>query len=549
MGKNKKEGQKPSLNTGHQKATNLKIFSDPNYFWWIGNFGVVPLLRSVTLRLRPEVFFLRARIVSVTFVFDTMVILLKYVANSILGLIYNFHFWKKRHFLCSANQKVNPWRANLIKTSHYFPCIIALFLILLKPARGSTSEPLVVLTPGEHRSIPLEDFTQITVSNRKIMGFKVEQKSQSILIVAKELGQGELLLKSRTSMKIVKIVILSKKQWTRLQELTLSLSKFGLTLQWQGKILFIEGEIKDFSSYLFLQKLISEKEKSSTLEIVFDHLNLNQDLKKDIILMIYDYLYSEWIEDFRCDSKGVRIECFFSKQNPPPQYILKGIQEKYGVQITYSTDSDYRTNFKIRLKFLQITKQDGGQFDLGIENLQSSIGEVFSNQGLSNLIKQNDVVLEKNQLMLKSLAEPEIFCLLGTKVNIRVGEEIPFPVQTNQNGATSIQWKFNGLKINLILEKLGASYVLRYSLRHSNQNSTNNGSNSIPSAGEQSVKIVTLNSPSLLFEIGLAEKGQSQKSVPVLGSIPLIKNLFQEQSMNEQFRKISAIVEIIPIEK
>ena len=99
------------------------------------------------------------------------------------------------------------------------------------------------------------------------------------------------------------------------------------------------------------------------------------------------------------------------------------------------------------MKIILIENGRGEQFSFGIESLKGGVQDLFS-KNLLTLTNNNKLILQQNNLSLKSLAEPETIIQPDTQAVIQLGSEIPFSKDENKT-----DWKFAGLKIVLKLEK------------------------------------------------------------------------------------------------
>ena len=72
--------------------------------------------------------------------------------------------------------------------------------------------------------------------------------------------------------------------------------------------------------------------------------------------------------------------------------------------------------------------------------------------GVFELIKDNFLNIHDKKVLMSTIAEPTLITSCGDEFEIRVGSEIPFQLQT-QNQITTTEWKFAGLSLKGTLKK------------------------------------------------------------------------------------------------
>ncbi|HAZ14253.1 MAG: hypothetical protein A2X86_18680 [Bdellovibrionales bacterium GWA2_49_15] len=498
---------------------------------WIANFGVVPLFRSILLRLFPLALFFLRRISSVCFVLEGMKFLLSLV------------IFQKETLLPGPEQKVKIF-------------LILLQLGLAIPAFSNDQSPVspndllvselppttILLGLGEHRQLILPKLERFSVSNKDCLSYKFGkfgQKKGELWILAKKTGFSEIVGQDNKGLTYkLQVYILSKRDQLKLQEVAQSAELAGWKTSWVGHNLSINGKIRNFNDYLLAHQIsVSIKERGLL------NLSFEDEVAKDIIVSIYRALFENWVDYFRCTYAGMSIECSISESNPPSASLLKTLSDKYLVQFRPVADSAFKKNYRAKLRFFQLTRADGQYFDVGMENLTTSLGSLFNRNALKQLIRQNDVLLQNENVELGLLAEPEVTFQLGDEIEIKLGDEIPYQTYNTEEKSTSLEWKFSGLQFRFKLLKVGEKFQMHYlvSYNRSNENGSSAGPSSLQQSKEEASLFVDSKKPTQLFQVGMIALDHKKRGIPGLSSIPLLGRAFREEGKSQVFKRVSAL--------
>ena len=146
---------------------------------------------------------------------------------------------------------------------------------------------------------------------------------------------------------------------------------------------------------------------------------------------------------------------------------------------------------------------------------------------------------QENQIEI--IASPRLFTSHQQTASIKQGTEIPYEVKSGNSGATAIEFKEAVLGMEVTPVVLGNGRI-QLKLRLSQNlpgRSLNIGDNQVLSIDKQEIETqVTLRDGETLALGGIfqQQRSQSEKRVPWLGDLPLLGNLFRQQT-DEQKKK------------
>ena len=187
---------------------------------------------------------------------------------------------------------------------------------------------------------------------------------------------------------------------------------------------------------------------------------------------------------------------------------------------------------------------DGKEIHLGLDKLQASVSDLFAN-GIRNLIDKNSVFLQKTQMDLSSLAEPEMVVNLNTPQLIEIGSQIPYQ-NIGVQGATviaPIDWRFAGLKIKTKITESYGKLLLDYETEFSRPVDT-----AISGSKEISSALLEIGVPMKIFQIGFQTTSKDRKGIPFLSEIPILKHLFESKSDSKTYKQIYGYVVLEAVE-
>jgi hypothetical protein len=388
-----------------------------------------------------------------------------------------------------------------------------------------------LISKGEHREIKVESPLKVSIGNPEILSYKYQKGQKNLLIKGKKLGFTDLIIWTQGNKKLTyQVYVLSKTKQLNILHLAKTLKAIGLKTTMAGPLILAEGQVNDINDYLLL--LNWEKDYKKYLHI---KVNISKSLKKKIINIISSFISPFISKKLPCHTNQLKIVCFIPKKNGPSPSILKYLSKTYKVKFLNHENLN-KKNYVLKLKILQVEKQNGETIGFNLDQSSFFLGEIFK-IGLSKFLKKNDVFFTNNRVQIKTIAEPEIVILEGKRSTIEIGSEIPYK-QTDKEDIPHTKWKFAGLRIKTKLIKKGYNYLLEYETLISRAKN----SNSISGNREKSSILLSLNKPMQLFQIGFKTQGLNKEGVPFLGHIPILSTLFGTSSTQLTYKKITGII-------
>lgn len=473
-------------------------------FSWTANLGVVPLLRLAAFLLAPIALCLALRRFSVTAVLEAI--------NISSGRI-----------LFLSNLKLFNLTASIL--------FVKALLLLPTASMASISESDIILAKGEQKEMTIMDLKNFSVGNPEVISYKFLSKTKKLLIKGKKVGFTDLILWTKEGKKAFSIYVLSKQKFLKTFQLADALKNLNLLIDIKGPIMTATGSLNDFGDYLYLQKI-----RSQFQDQVFFKIFLDEKLKNFIIAQIYKKLYSNGFSHVACQVEWMDIVCYYEGQQN--DVLLKQLAQFYRISFIQQESKLKHKNYQMKLKLIQLERMDGREIHLGIDQLKSSVGDLFE-FGLRKLVEDNLVFLSKSQMDLSSLAEPEMIINLNKPQTIEIGAQIPYQ-NIGVQGATvvaPIDWRFAGLKIKTQISENYGKFLFDYETEFSRPiDQSISGSKEISSA------ILELGVPLKIFQIGFQTTTKSRQGIPFISDIPVLKHLFESKSDQKTYKQIYGYV-------
>lgn len=467
---------------------------------WIANLGVVPLLRFAAFLFAPAALDFALRRFSVTAVLEAINI-------------------SSRNYLISNFKHLNLNLTLLfVKALLVLPC--ASFAI-------SPSSSDYIIAHGEQKEIILSGLKRYSVGNPAIISYKLLEKEQKLLIKGKKIGFTDILVWTSKGKQTLGVYVLSKQKFLKTFQLGEALKNLGLDIQVKGPIITASGTVSEFSDYLYLQKL-----KAQYADQIFLKVSLSRELRNFIIGKIYKTLFSSEFPIITCQSNELDVLCFHEGESNSP--LLKELGSYYKVTFIKQDSRIRKTNYRVRLKIVQLEKIDGTEIHTGLDKLQTSLHDLFD-FGVRKLIEDNLIYFSKTKLDLSTLAEPESILSTNHELKIEIGSEIPFQniKQENTHVIAPIDWKFAGLRIIAKLSEVEGKLFLKYETEFSRPvHETISGSK------ENSSLFLEVGEPVKIFQIGFQTTSKMNKGIPGLMDVPILKSLFGSKSNQNTYKQL-----------
>ena len=471
---------------------------------WIANLGVVPLLRLAAFLLAPIALCLALRRFSVTAVLEAI----------------------------NISSRNNQYLSNL-KLLNLTTSILIVKVFLFLPCAAFSETPLsdVILAKGEQKELSFQQVKNFSVGNSEVISYKFMPKSNKLLIKGKKVGFTDLVIWHKSGKETISIYVLSKQKFLKTFQLADALKNMNLTIDIKGPVMTATGSLKDFSDYLYLQKI-----KGQFQDQVFFKITLDRELRNHIIGQVYKKLYANGFSSVSCQVDWMDILCFYEgAQNIE---FLKQMSSFYRVTFIQQDSRARHRNFVLKLKLIQLERMDGREIHLGLDKLQASVKDLFE-LGIRRLIDDNMVFLQRTNMDLSTLAEPELVVNLNTPQTIEIGSQIPYQNISTQGASViaPIDWRFAGLKIKTKVTEAYGKMLLDYETEFSRPiEQAISGSREISSA------LLEVGVPLKIFQIGFQTTSKDRRGIPGLSQIPIIRHLFESKSDQRTFKQIYGYV-------
>jgi hypothetical protein len=477
---------------------------------WIANLGVVPLLRLAAFLFAPIALWCALRRFSVTAVLEAINI--------------------------SSRNNLNISNLKLLNLTRCF-FIVKVFFLLPAVSFAQVSPSDVILAKGEQKELSFSSLKNFSVGNPEVISYKYIPKTGKLLLKGKKVGFTDLVVWTKTGKEVVSIYVLSKQKFLKTFQLADALKNLNLTIDIKGPIMTASGVLADFSDYLYLQKI-----KGQFQDQVFFKITLDPKLRNHIIGQVYKKLYANGFSSVTCQADWLDILCFY--EGTTNADFLKHIATFYRVSFIQQDSRLRHKNYRLKLKLVQLERMDGKEIHLGLDKLQATVSDLFTD-GIRSLIDKNAIFLQKSQMDLSSLAEPELVVNLNTPQLIEIGSQIPYQ-NIGVQGATviaPIDWRFAGLKIKTKITESYGKMLLDYETEFSRPvDQAISGSKEISSA------LLEIGVPMKIFQIGFQTTGKNRLGIPLLSEIPILKHLFESKSDTKTYKQIYGYVVLEAVE-
>lgn len=482
--------------------------------WCTENLGVVPLMTLVAFLLCPLFFNLLALLFFVTLVLETIFKLHLYLFLKFAKDLLSHHALGVKIFLSTI----------VISATYATPTV----------RNTPNHKQNIILSIGEHKEISLKAISKYTIGNKNIIAVTSLQHRNSLLIKGKQKGFSEILIwKKNNSKERLNIYVLQKNKRHKILQMISAFKELNLKSQFQGPKIKVSGKIQSAENYYYFHQTITESE----VDIIYQQAKLANDLARILIAEVYYHLFAEGIESFKCRPEAFNISCHYLRSDAPSLDLKKYLEKKYFVKFHNSTSKDTNTNYILNLKLLQFDNLTNSSMALGLENLQGNISDLFSSK-VNHFWNKNQYFLGQQDISLATLAAPKILLRLGIKAKIQLGTEVPFNQKIKDQVHT--KWKFSGIRLDLILQKKGYNYFLKYKTEFTKGSSGHN-----ISGGKQSSSLkITPGEPIQLFQISLINEKNDSSGIPFLKQLPLLGNLFSTSKDQVSYKKIIGIIQL-----
>lgn len=497
---------------------------------WMANLGVVPLFLFSAFLLAPAFF-----------AFLNLLFVVTHVLETIGKLLYNRIF--------DSGINTNIFSLLTLKSFKPFflpifnPCVkgflIFLPLILIFGVHTSAAEDIVI-GKGETLILPVSPLLKFSVGNKEVLSYKFNEKNKSLMIRGAKIGNSEIVLwkSGESTPQLKQIFVITKMQESKILQLSQSVRSLGLEVEMSLPHIRVKGVLKTKFQYSTFKKL----NKKHT-DVLIDETSVELNLKKKLMTEVYFQLLSDYKDLTTCSMEGPHLKCFYPANEKISEGLKQSLEDEYAVVFVEMSAQKKAQNYWFRIKLVQLEQLDGEELKLGLEELSTSIGEILS-LPLNKIIEKNTILLNQRKVSISTLAQPQGIIRSMMPAEFQVGAEVPFQSFNKEGNISDTKWQFAGLKIKLNIENLGDKIQAYYEAELTKPSSDENGSIS-GSKGKSSL-VVELHKPIVLFQMSLKTEALGTNQLPFLNKIPLLGELFKSKSSQNNFKTITAILEIKP---
>ncbi|MBF0207668.1 MAG: hypothetical protein HQK53_12340 [Oligoflexia bacterium] len=555
---------------------------------WIGNLGVVPLLRLAFFLFKPLRLSLLALLVSVIFVLDTILKL-----------------------LIEKNKNPNSLLLYLPFFGPYVKTLVIVGALLFErcvceeigPAQNMQSKILfsaeknIVLAVGEVKELNLRSLgrsqgtagannTKFSIGNKMVISCRYFPQKDGLLIRGKGQGYSEIVVWKGPESFRYQVYVISKRQELSTVVLKQMLAEVGSTIEAHGSdsgggVLVLSGKVGDLRGYYHLMAMAKKYPHLNLHLNQFSQIHLSTSLRDLIIADIEGTLRKELVAGIFCEDIFLRLYCNYDQSTPPSKVALDFLGKKYWIDWHPLPNIAKRKNYLLKLKFLQLEHSDGKEFSLGPSTFRMDWWQALKlNQ---HWVGSSEIVLENQKIKVSTLAEPQLLIKEGSPAALKMGTNIPLQVdrnldesyvadddeelgelgglegakRTRRTSSSSaslrakktvrfVEWGFAGLNLFFELKIQGKELELQYQAEYSSP--VDNNIVGSKTASKFTIPLLTISSPSgtmlEFFHIGLRTVGDQRKSIPLLGDIPLLGALFSTQVNQSTYKQIYGLVSI-----
>ncbi len=401
----------------------------------------------------------------------------------------------------------------------------------------ATSSNQITLAIGQVTEISLSGITNFSISNKEVLSSKAIQAQNKLFIKGKMQGQSIVTLWTNSGKKkIHEVYVLSKSGQFKVLEVLNNLRHFGINGDIKGDKLIISQDITTLDQYLVLRPLLN-KNKS----IIFKG-ELKDKVAKKIIGEIHHKFFQNYYDDIRCEKSKIDIHCFTNEEILKDKKFLGPLQKKLMVKFFLSQRFDNLVNHKLEMRIIQIERMDGKEINFGLDQVDVGLSDLLD-EGASALAKSQSIVFRDTDYNVSTLATQKILLRTNNKSTVQMGSDIPFTTTTNNNG-NNTQWRFAGLKIEMLLEKINNRYKVKYSTKLTRPMGQTNGDTYINGSAQESSFLIEKGIPIQMFEIDLTTDDNAGRRLPILGQIPILGKLFSSSAKFKTYKRIIAIAKL-----
>jgi hypothetical protein len=448
-------------------------------------------------------FFLLARLFFVTRVLETISYLLN-INQTMLFKTFRFGFLSKFTQIVKIFTLIS---VNLITFASYSP-----------------SEQ--TLSQGQVTEISLFGIKSYTVGNKEVLSAKLNKTKNKLLVKGLKQGFSEIKLWGERP-KTLRFYVISKRGQMNLFSIKNELLGLGLKkVRIMGSRVMANGIINSIAEYRMIRSY-QETHKDSVLL----NVELSEKTRRKLMQKIYLRFLKNHLDDVSCFTEFIQVHCEISRTVLKEKSFLQHMKKQ----------ANELSNYELDMRIIQVEKLDGSEISFGMDQIDFSLNDIV-NFGPRLLTNGSQVKLKESEYNLSTLSRPKAIMRLSTPTSLKIGSEIPY-VSTTSTGASTTNWKFAGLNIEVVLKKQSNVLSVKYQTQLTRP--VANTDITVISGNKQSSQVtIELDKPIQLFEIDLKTDDIEQSNIPRMKGIPILEQLFSSKGKNRTYKKIVALMTI-----
>lgn len=397
----------------------------------------------------------------------------------------------------------------------------------LKSHRGSS----LFIAVGEEAEIAMTQTDTFSIGNPSLGKYKFFPELGKLIFKASKVGFTQINVRRKGKViKSLQLYILSKREILKFAGLSQVFAGTTLSSELKGPYLHIRGTVRDIETYKLAMRVKKQFKKRILLEI-----KIHQELKEKIIEEVYTLFFRQQYHQIECNFIRHKLFCFYDSPTKLPKFYTNWITKDLAGNLLWS-GRNKEGQIQISLKVYEIEASDQKNLTTGAQELQSTLAEVIRDGGESALL-QNNIRLKEAGVNIYTFSKLKVSTLLGEKIKTQIGKELPF--QQSQREGVSTVWKFIGIKQLLKVLKSGHRFQLSYDVQISS-----GGPNEIQGNRHEGKILISPLQWKKFYEADFKGKITSTSNLPLIGKIPLLKNLTQSQTNQEIFKRVFLMVKI-----
>ena len=400
---------------------------------------------------------------------------------------------------------------------------VALPMVSVKGESAAESTPqVVVLGIGEALDVPTGDAIKYSVTQSNIVGPRFLPKIKRIVLRGKARGLAEILLWQREGpAHKITVFVHARDESPDHGRIVRRLNALGFSLELEDQKIKAKGHLETLGHYEGFAGIVQEGKH----DIFSFEVSVEQRVLREVVAHIYFDFFQHYRDSISCKYEGWKILCtyYYSEGDGEEKTLVDKFAKTYAASFT-AYKRKYPINFRITSKTILIDGQDSITTDLGMEMLSTNVEEILSSNA-SAMILREDIEILGETVNIYSFNEQESLIRVGHPLEIKVGTDQRYHRQV-EGGEVMTDWRFFGLRIDLVLNREMERFFVDYSTNVSTPTSeTTSRQNS-----KKSSFFINPGSYEKVFEIKTTSEAIMESGIPVLGQIPILENLFKRKT-------------------